>query len=92
MNVEIRYSKASMKFLQKHVHLLTLDETEQLLIMAIKNIFQHARANVDVKPLRGEWQGYYRVRKGKMRIIFSAQQTETLCVTVHAIDFRGNVY
>ncbi len=92
MTVDIQYSKATLKFLQKNANVLTLEETEELVVMAVKNMFRHARLNVDVKQLRGEWQGYYRIRKGKMRIIFSTQSNETLHVVVHTIDFRGNVY
>ena len=92
MTVDIQYSKAAMKFLRKNANLLTLQETEQLVILAVKHLFRHERLNVDVKQLRGEWQGYYRVRKGKIRIIFSAEPNEALRVVVHSIDFRGSVY
>ena len=43
MTVEIQYSKAAMKFLRKNANLLTLQETEQLVIMAVKSLFRHER-------------------------------------------------
>ncbi len=48
-------------------------------------------ANVDVKRLVGDWEGYYRVRKGKLRIIFDVDKHERVSY-VEKIDFRGDVY
>ena len=39
----------------------------------LKNFLRKLRGdkiNVDVKKLKGNWEGYYRLRKGKLRIIF----------------------
>jgi mRNA interferase RelE/StbE len=47
--------------------------------------------NVDVKKLTGDWTGYYRLRKGKIRIIFSLNKSEK-SLYVEKIDYRGDVY
>jgi mRNA interferase RelE/StbE len=47
--------------------------------------------NIDVKKLKGQWKGYFRIRKGKLRIIFSVD-TGSGSLYVERIDFRGEVY
>ena len=47
--------------------------------------------NIDVKKLKGEWKGYYRIRKGRLRIIFSIG-TSHRSIYVERIDFRGDAY
>ena len=47
--------------------------------------------NIDVKKLKGEWRGYFRIRKGRLRIIFSID-TNDRSLYVERIDFRGDAY
>lgn len=47
--------------------------------------------NIDLKNLVGDWEGYYRLRKGKLRIIFKIDTSERI-LYVEKIDFRGSVY
>ncbi len=47
--------------------------------------------NIDIRKLSGEWKGYYRLRKGKLRIIFEVSKVERF-LFVEKIDFRGDVY
>jgi mRNA interferase RelE/StbE len=47
--------------------------------------------SVDVKKLKGDWQGFYRIRKGKLRIIFELNFEEHL-IYVARVDHRGGVY
>ena len=47
--------------------------------------------NIDVKKLKGEWKGYFRIRKGKLRIIFSINMSSR-SMYVERIDFRGDAY
>jgi len=44
-----------------------------------------------VKKLKGSWTGYYRIRKGKIRIIFDVDY-KNKTVFIEKIDFRGDVY
>jgi len=46
---------------------------------------------IDVKKLKGEWKGYFRIRKGKLRIIFSIDNAGR-SIYVERVDFRGDVY
>lgn len=47
--------------------------------------------NIDIKKLSGEWEGYYRLRKGKIRIIFEINKTQRI-LFIEKVDFRGDVY
>ncbi len=47
--------------------------------------------NISVKKLKGDWAGHYRIRKGKIRVIFRVN-TESKILFVDVVDFRGNVY
>ncbi|MDP3029836.1 MAG: hypothetical protein Q8O04_10140 [Deltaproteobacteria bacterium] len=47
--------------------------------------------NLDLKKLSGEWEGYYRLRKGRIRIIFEPNRIDKV-LFVDRIDFRGDVY
>jgi mRNA-degrading endonuclease RelE of RelBE toxin-antitoxin system len=47
--------------------------------------------NIDVKKLKGEWKGYFRIRKGKLRIIFSIDNAGR-SIYIERVDFRGDVY
>lgn len=47
--------------------------------------------NVDVKKLKGEWEGFYRIRMGKLRIIIDVDYRNK-SLFIDKIDFRGNVY
>ena len=43
--------------------------------------------------MKGEFGGYFRIRKGDLRIIFKAVEEENLIiVTIANLDFRGSVY
>jgi mRNA interferase RelE/StbE len=45
----------------------------------------------DIKKMRGEWNGFYRLRIGKIRIIFRVN-FEVKELDVYIIGFRGDVY
>ncbi|PSB14486.1 hypothetical protein C7B76_16105 [filamentous cyanobacterium CCP2] len=46
---------------------------------------------MDIKRLKGEWQGFLRMRVGKIRIVFRID-AESDELQVYDIDFRGNIY
>ena len=88
MDWEISLSRQVEKFLAKN-HLL--DEFVVIPVgKAIRKFFGES-VSVDVKRLSGTWTGYYRVRSGKVRIIF-AFDAEKRHAFVEVIDYRGDVY
>ena len=44
-----------------------------------------------VKPMHGEWQGYYRLRHGDWRVIYLCDRKADTVVIAHAGP-RGDVY
>ena len=87
MKWTIHYSKEAKKFMEEQN--IVYEVREEL-----KNFLRKLRGekiNVDVKKLKGNWEGYYRLRKGKLRIIFEVNKDDK-SIYVERIDFRGEVY
>ncbi len=57
---------------------------------AIKN-FQGEVISIDIRKMKGQWEGFYRIRKGKWRII-AEFNFDTNFVFIEDIDWRGNIY
>ena len=88
MNWALEYSKDSDKFLNKQPHL------KENLIEELKKFIlklEGETINIDVKKLSGNWEGYYRIRKGDLRILIQIDVTERK-IYIAKIDFRGSVY
>lgn len=61
----------------------------------IKNILLELKQNPGGQPgvrqMVGEWDGYYRIRKGKLRIIYWFDEKQDVVYVDH-IGPRGDVY
>ena len=87
MKWRVDYSRGSEKFIEKqNIREEVREELRRFLIR-----LRGENVNVDVKKLTGDWTGYYRLRKGKIRIIFSLNKSEK-SLYVEKIDYRGDVY
>ena len=53
--------------------------------------FSGEPANVNIKKLKGVWRGFYRIRRGDLRIIASFD-FERARALIEQIDWRGNAY
>jgi mRNA interferase RelE/StbE len=49
------------------------------------------KLNADIRKLKGEWKGFYRLKIGQIRVIFSIDDKNKI-LKVHEIGFRGDVY
>lgn len=87
MKWEIGYSKRANDFSLEHGARDKINAVVKDFILKITG----ANINIDVKKLKGEWAGYYRVRKGNIRVIIKPN-TVTGTIFVDTVDFRGNVY
>ncbi len=92
MNLEIGYSRKANKFLEKNSKTITEKEVDTLIISAIKEIFKIEKTNIDLRRLKGKLKGYFRIKKGEIRIIFSLKKDRILKALINDIDFRGNIY
>jgi mRNA interferase RelE/StbE len=87
MKWKINYSRDAEKFIEREN---IRGETRQDLAKFLKRT-KGEDINVDVKKLKGSWAGYYRIKKGKIRIIFDVDY-KNKAVFIEKIDFRGDVY
>lgn len=88
MSWAINYSKEALKFLS--INKLSEEELDNDFVKVIKKL-KGENINIDIKKMKGEWVGYYRLRERKMRIIFSIDFDEQI-IYVDRIDYRGNIY
>ena len=44
-----------------------------------------------VKPMQGEWKGFYRLRHGDLRVIYTIDATNDTVLVAH-IGPRGDIY
>lgn len=87
MKWRIEYSRHAERFINKHNVRDEVREELKKVLLKIKG----ENVNIDIKKLSGEWKGYLRVRKGKLRIIFELVKKENI-IFVERIDNRGEVY
>ena len=88
MNWRIDFSENSLRFLKRNYL------EENFVIEKIKTAlrkFKGENVNINIKKLRGEWEGFYRIRCGKLRIIVEFQFNNCR-VYIEEVDWRGNVY
>jgi mRNA interferase RelE/StbE len=87
MKWEIGFSREAEKFLKRE------NLRAEILAELIKFItrMKGESVSVDIKKLKGDWHGFYRIRKGNLRIIFELNIQEHL-IYVARIDHRGKVY
>jgi len=70
MNWRIDFSSNSLKFLKKN------NLKENFIIEKIKLVLlklKGEKVNIDLKKLKGRWEGFYRIRSGRLRIIVEFQ-------------------
>ncbi|MBI5057514.1 MAG: hypothetical protein HZB61_12950 [Nitrospirae bacterium] len=87
MNWDIEYSKRANDFIEEQGIRDKVRASIKDFILRITGL----NINIDVKKLKGEWAGYYRIRKGKIRIILKPN-TEARTIFVDIVDFRGGAY
>jgi mRNA interferase RelE/StbE len=91
--MRVKLSKSAVKFLEQ----LEAGNANRVRekIAALKNSLEQRQAlpfdELDIKKLKGDWKGFFRIRTGDIRIIFrvEAQQSEIL---THDIRFRQSAY
>jgi len=91
--LKITYLKKAVRFLSKNKDAITESDVDRLIVFAVKKIIHQKDINLDIKALRGSLKGKFRIRKGKIRIIFEIVEDEIILESIVAdIDFRGNIY
>ena len=82
------FHKDAENFFKKRI--IDREEIIKIILKALQK-FRGEEVNIDISKLRGDWQGFYRIKIGKIRIIvyFDFQNFK---IFVRAIEFRGRIY
>jgi mRNA-degrading endonuclease RelE of RelBE toxin-antitoxin system len=88
MKWEVLLSRRSEKFLDKNK--LLQKDIKELITLSIK-LFQGESVSLNIRKLKGKWLGFYRVRRGDVRVIMEFD-FDSRRIRVEAIDRRGGVY
>jgi mRNA interferase RelE/StbE len=89
----IKFRKNAIKFLEK----ANLEDTEKIqekisqLLAFVEEQAIIPFTELDIKKMKGDWEGFYRLRIGKIRIVFTVN-TQSGEVEIFTIGTRGDVY
>jgi mRNA interferase RelE/StbE len=89
----VKFRKEAVKFLQKVLPEDAARIQAQLnqLLIAVEEQGMIPFTDLDIKKMKGEWEGFYRLRVGKIRVIF-ALSSDSDGIEVYTIGARGDVY
>jgi mRNA interferase RelE/StbE len=88
MKWEVKISKRSEKFIEKDK--IKLNEIKEI-VRKVIDYLETGNLNLDIKKLKGKWKGFYRARKGKVRVIMRFD-FENFIIFIEEIDYRGGAY
>jgi len=61
------------------------------LVAKLEELARDPDAMPGVKPMSGDWAGYYRLRHGDLRVIYLHDRKEDIIVIAH-VGPRGDIY
>ncbi len=91
--MKIEFSRSAIKFIEK---LKDVDKEKVRLKLKFLLISLGERGiipfrELDIKKLDGKWSGFFRMRVGKIRVIFKINKDNQVLL-IYEIDFRGSIY
>lgn len=90
MDWELKINKSAKKYLEK----IETKKKEYILqhIRELKNwVENRSQSILDIKALKGQWEGKFRLRSGNIRVIFEVFLSERQ-IKIFYIGPRGDVY
>ncbi|MFN6477869.1 type II toxin-antitoxin system RelE/ParE family toxin [Nostoc sp. DedQUE07] len=89
----IKFRKKAIKFLEKASPEDVENIREQIkrIIIAVEDQGIIPFTELDIKKMKGGWEGFYRLRIGKNRIIFTVD-IDSRDIEIYAIGARGDAY
>ena len=89
----VKFRKQAVKFLQKanSEDVTKIQNQLNQLLIAIEQQGIIPFTELDIKKMRGDWEGFYRLRVGKMRVIFIVD-FDSSQLEVYTIGARGDIY
>ncbi|NEP63488.1 MAG: type II toxin-antitoxin system RelE/ParE family toxin [Symploca sp. SIO2G7] len=89
----VKFHKQAIKFLQKanpeDISRIQVQLNQLLLAVEEQGIIPFTV--LDIKKMKGEWEGFYRLRVGNMRVIFTVS-LDSADIEIYTIGPRGDVY
>jgi len=89
----IKFRSSATKFLEK-ASLEDIERIREKLNQILSFVEEQGiipLSELDIKKMKGDWKGFYRLRIGKIRIIFSVN-LDFSEIEVYAIGTRGDIY
>ncbi|MBD1217638.1 MAG: type II toxin-antitoxin system RelE/ParE family toxin [Dolichospermum sp. JUN01] len=89
----IKFRKNAIKFLEK-ANLEDAEKIQEKISQLLYFVEEQAIipfTELDIKKMKGDWEGFYRLRIGKIRIVFTVN-TQSGEVEIFTIGARGDVY
>ncbi|KHG41503.1 MULTISPECIES: type II toxin-antitoxin system RelE/ParE family toxin [Aphanizomenon] len=89
----IKFRKNAIKFLEK-ANLEDAEKIQEKISQLLYFVEEQAIipfTELDIKKMKGDWEGFYRLRIGKIRIVFTVN-TQSGEVEIFTISTRGDVY
>ena len=89
----IKFRKNAIKFLEK-ANLEDVEKIQEKISQLLAFVEEQAIipfTELDIKKMKGDWEGFYRLRIGKIRIVFTVN-TQSGEVEIFTISTRGDVY
>jgi mRNA interferase RelE/StbE len=89
----IKFRKQAIKFIEKAdpETLSRIQEKLNQLLVSVEAQSIIPFTELDIKQMKGDWEGFYRLRIGKVRLIFTVD-TISGDIEVYSIGSRGDVY
>ena len=89
----IKFRKNAIKFLEK-ANLEDAEKIQEKISQLLYFVEEQAIipfTELDIKKMKGDWEGFYRLRIGKIRNVFTVN-TQSGEVEIFTIGARGDVY
>ena len=89
----IKFRKNAIKFLEK-ANFEDAEKIQEKISQLLYFVEEQAIipfTELDIKKMKGDWEGFYRLRIGKIRIVFTVN-TQSGEVEIFTIGTRGDVY
>jgi mRNA interferase RelE/StbE len=89
----VKFRKQAIKFLQKasSSDVTRIQNQIRQLLVTVEEQGVIPFTDLDIKKMKGEWEGFYRLRISKFRIIFTVSLASA-DIEIYAIGARGDVY
>jgi mRNA interferase RelE/StbE len=89
----VKFHKQAIKFLQKAnpEDVARIQGQLSQLLIAVEEQGVIPFTILDIKKMKGEWEGFYRLRVGKIRVIFTVS-LDSADLEIYTIGARGDVY